>query len=56
MADDASAAHRMETRGLTPLNEMNPYLQGLYIARIPLPARVPASFHGTLAPGAQIAA
>ena len=26
------------------------------IARIPLPARVPAGFHGTWAPGAQVAA
>jgi carotenoid cleavage dioxygenase len=26
------------------------------VARIPLPARVPAGFHGTWAPGGQIAA
>jgi len=30
MADDASASRRIETGELTPLNEMNPYLQGLY--------------------------
>jgi carotenoid cleavage dioxygenase len=30
MADDAAAARRIETGELTPLNALNPYLQGLY--------------------------
>ena len=30
MADDATAARRIETGELTPLNQLNPYLQGLY--------------------------
>lgn len=61
MADDAAVACRIPTGGLTGLNSLNlgaerPGLRQGPIARIPLPLRVPAGFHGTWPPGVHIAA
>jgi carotenoid cleavage dioxygenase len=54
MADDAAAARRIETGELTALNQLNPYLQGLYepVARettaleLPVIGEIPKDLYG----------
>ena len=54
MADDATAARRIETGPLSPLNALNPYIQGVYepVARettaidLPVIGEIPQDLHG----------
>jgi len=54
MADDATAARRIETGPLSPLNTLNPYLQGAYepVSRettaidLPVIGEIPQDLHG----------